>query len=103
MTYFDEATETLPRPQLAALQLRKLQVMMTHLWGKNQFYTDKWQAAGVQPEDIASLADLERLPLTRKDELMEDQAAHGPFGSNLTYPLRPTCACTRPPAPRGCP
>ena len=87
MTYFDEATETLPRPQLAALQLRKLQAMMTHLWGKNQFYTDKWQAAGVQPDDIASLADLERLPLTRKGELMQDQAERGPFGSNLTYPL----------------
>ena len=39
MTYFDEATETLPRPQLAALQLNKLQAMMTHLWGQNQFYT----------------------------------------------------------------
>jgi len=87
ITYFDQATETLPRPQLAALQLRKLQAMMTHLWGKNQFYTDKWQAAGVQPSDIASLADLARLPLTRKGELMQDQAARGPFGSNLTYPM----------------
>ncbi|NMM05623.1 AMP-binding protein [Polaromonas sp.] len=88
MTYFDEATETLPRAQLAALQLSKLQVMMAHLWDKNQFYSHKWKAAGVQPSDIGSLADLARLPLTRKAELMEDQAAHGPFGSNLTYPLK---------------
>ncbi len=87
MTYFDAATETLARPQLAALQLHKLQLMMAHLWGKNRFYTAKWQAAGVQPDDIASLADLQRLPLTRKGELMDDQAAHGPFGSNLSYPM----------------
>lgn len=87
MAYFDEATETLPRNQLAALQLNKLQMMMTHLWEKNQFYTSKWKAAGVQPCDIQSLADLVRLPLTRKSELMDDQAAHGPFGTNLTYPL----------------
>lgn len=87
MAYFDEATETLPRNQLAALQLNKLQMMMTHLWEKNQFYTSKWKAAGVQPCDIQSLADLVRLPLTCKSELMDDQAAHSPFGTNLTYPL----------------
>lgn len=87
MTYFDEPTEILPREKLAALQLNKLQKMMAHLWGKNQFYTSKWKANGVQPSDIRSLADLERLPLTRKSELMDDQAAHGPFGTNLTYPL----------------
>lgn len=87
MTYFDEATETLPREQLAALQLKKLQAMTTELWGKNLFYTNKWKAAGVQPSDIKTLADLSRLPLTKKGELMDDQAAHGPFGTNLTYPL----------------
>jgi len=87
MSYFDEATETLARPQLAALQLHKLQTMMAHLWQRNRFYTDKWQSAGVQPSDIRSLQDLARLPLTRKSELLADQAAHGPFGSNLSYPL----------------
>ena len=28
-------------------------------------------------------------------ELVADQAAHPPFGTNLTYPLDATCACTR--------
>jgi phenylacetate-CoA ligase len=87
MTYFNEATETLTREQLGALQLSKLQVMMSHLWGKNRFYTEKWKAADVQPSDIHSLTDLAGLPLTRKKELTDDQATHGPFGTNLTYPL----------------
>lgn len=87
MAYFDQATETLPREQLAALQLEKLQAMMTELWGKNRFYSSKWKAAGVEPRDIRSLDDLARLPLTTKSELMEDQAANGPFGTNLTYPV----------------
>ena len=87
MAYFDQATETLPREQLAALQLEKLQAMMTELWGKNRFYSSKWKAAGVEPRDIRSLDDLARLPLTTKSELMEDQAANGPFGTNLTYPI----------------
>lgn len=87
MAYFDEATETLPREQLAALQYGKLQAMMGELWGRNAFYTRKWKAAGVAPGDIRGLDDLPRLPFTKKGELMEDQAAHGPFGTNLTYPL----------------
>jgi phenylacetate-CoA ligase len=87
MTYFDEATETLPRERLAMLQLDKLQALMTELWGRNGFYTAKWEAANVSPADIKSLDDLDKLPFTKKGELMDDQAAHAPFGSNLTYPL----------------
>ena len=34
--------------------------------------------------DARALADL---PLTTKEELLADQAAHPPFGSNLTFPL----------------
>jgi phenylacetate-CoA ligase len=87
MPYFDQATETMPRARLQALQLQKLKALMGELWGKNRFYTRKWQAAGVAPEDIRSLGDLARLPLTTKHELMTDQAEHGPFGNNLTYPI----------------
>ena len=87
MSYFDEATETLPRQQLAALQLGKLQAMMAELWGRNGFYTAKWKAAGVTPDDIRGIDDLARLPFTKKGELMDDQAANGPFGTNLTYPV----------------
>lgn len=87
MNFFDQATETLPRDQLAALQTRKLQAMCGELWGKNRFYTNKWKAAGFAPGDIKSLADLARMPLTTKTELMLDQGAEAPFGTNLTYPI----------------
>jgi phenylacetate-CoA ligase len=36
---------------------------------------------------LASLADLRGLPRTSKQDLVDDQAAHPPFGTNLTYPL----------------
>lgn len=87
MPYFDRATETLPREQLQALQLAKLRAMMAELWGKNRFYTNKWKDAGIEPGDVRSLDDLARLPLTKKSELMTDQAENGPFGTNLTYPI----------------
>ncbi len=89
MPFFDQATEALPREKIADLQLQKLQAMLAELWGKNAFYTNKMKVAGVEPGDVlrGSLDDLARLPMTTKNELMEDQAAHPPFGTNLTYPL----------------
>ncbi len=86
MPYFDSSTETLPRDRLQALQFSKLQALIAELWEHNRFYTAKWKAAGMQPGDLKSLADLSRLPPTTKSELMADQAASGPFGNNLTYP-----------------
>ncbi len=44
------------------------------------------QAAGVGPE-ISSLADFRRLPFTTKQELVDDQNTHAPYGTNLTFPL----------------
>jgi phenylacetate-CoA ligase len=37
--------------------------------------------------DVAGWDDFERLPLTTKPELLADQAAHPPFGTNLTHAL----------------
>ena len=77
--YFDQAIETMPRERLRELQLEKLQAMREQLYGHNCFYTAKLKAAGAVPEDIQSLDDLSRLPLTTKDELLETQAADTPL------------------------
>jgi phenylacetate-CoA ligase len=89
MSYFDPATECIPREELRALQQRKLRALLAELWGKNAFYTAKLKAAGMVPGDAASISldDLACLPVTTKAELVNDQAAHPPFGTNLTYPL----------------
>ncbi|MCK6623791.1 MAG: phenylacetate--CoA ligase family protein [Anaerolineae bacterium] len=85
--YFDEAMETLPREQLAAVQLKKLQVMLADIYGRNRFYTKKFTEAGFYLGDLKSLVDLQYLPLTNKIELSTDQVAEGFTGANLTYPL----------------
>jgi len=46
----------------------------------NPFYAAKLR--GFSPD-----ANLASLPFTRKQELIDDQIAHPPYGSNLTYPL----------------
>src|SRR4051794_26445716 len=46
-----------------------------------------FQRARLDGRPLESLADLRRLPATTKDELLADQAAHPPYGTNLTCPL----------------
>jgi phenylacetate-CoA ligase len=66
--------------QLRATQLEKLQDGLREVLRANAF----WRA---RLSDIRSWNDFERLPLTTKGELLADQAAHPPYGTNLTYPL----------------
>jgi phenylacetate-CoA ligase len=87
MPYYDERIESLPRDKLAELQGEKLRAMLAELAQHNAFYSSKWRAAGVDPLAVRKAADLATLPVTTKKELVEDQEDHGPFGSNLTYPL----------------
>jgi len=88
MPFFDQTTETMPRPQLSSLQYQKLRVMLEGIYERNAFYTAKIKAANITPDDIRSLDDLRRLPITTKHEIVGDQLAHPPFGTNTTYPLK---------------
>lgn len=86
--YFDQALETLPRERLRALQWERLAALAREVFPANRFVTEKWTAAGIRSaNDLRSWDDFARLPFTLKSELVADQAAHPPFGSNLTYPL----------------
>jgi len=81
-----QTIEMLTRDELSKIQLEKLQSMLGEIHGQNHFYTDKFNAAGVQPGDITRLSDLENLPFTSKNELSADQERDG-FAANLTYPM----------------
>jgi phenylacetate-CoA ligase len=75
------------RAAIQARQLEQLRELVTELFPANPFYTRKLESVGVT-FDIASRADFSvRFPLTTKPELVADQLAHPPFGTNLTYPL----------------
>jgi len=62
--------------------LPRLQAQLRYAYSHSAFYQKKWDAAGVKPEDIRSLADFEQMPFVTKDDIRQDQAAHPPFGSN---------------------
>jgi phenylacetate-CoA ligase len=76
----------LERARLEALQAERLRALLAEILPANRFYAARFAAAGLAPETVRRPADLRRLPLTRKAELLADQAEHPPYGSNLTYP-----------------
>ncbi|MDQ0576811.1 phenylacetate--CoA ligase PaaK [Agromyces albus] len=68
--------ERMPRPELEALQLERLQQTVRHAYEHVPLYTRKFDEAGVQPGDIRSLSDVAKLPFTTKADLRETY----PFG-----------------------
>ena len=72
-----------PNADLNALrdqQLRRLRAGLGEVLKANRFWRERLH-------DVRGWDDFERLPLTTKTELLADQAANPPFGTNLTYPL----------------
>jgi len=72
---------------LDQLQLDKLNRLLGEVWEHNPFYTHKWSQAGVTFRRLSVLDDLAAFPLTTRDELVADQSAAPPLGTNLTHPL----------------
>jgi phenylacetate-CoA ligase len=73
---WDEEFETLPREALEALQLKRLKATAERVYATVPFYRKKFDEQGVQPSDIKSLKDLNRLPFTMKGDLRDNY----PFG-----------------------
>jgi phenylacetate-CoA ligase len=64
------------RGEIESLQLKRLRSTLQHAYANNPNYTRKFDAAGVHPNDLRSLADLARFPFTAKADLREAY----PFG-----------------------
>jgi len=80
--------ETLDPELLKQHQWTRLVTLVRAALPANRFLGARCGRAGLtDPRDLRTWGDFQRLPLTTKSELMEDQAAHPPFGTNLSFPL----------------
>jgi phenylacetate-CoA ligase len=82
MPIWNPKFETMPRPELTQLQARRLRQVAERVYRDVPFYRRQFDAAGVIPEDITSLADLRRLPFTTKQD-MREQYPYGLFSLPL--------------------
>ncbi len=71
-----EAIESASRDEIAALQLERLQKSLRHAYANVAHTQAKFDAAGVHPDDLKSLADLAKFPFTTKADLRDTY----PFG-----------------------
>ena len=85
--YYNEEFETLPRPALEALQLKRLQGALERVYAHVPFYRDAFDTAGISPDNVKSLADLPRLPFTTKQN-MRDSYPYGLFAVPLEEIIR---------------
>ena len=74
MNIWDSKHECISRDELEQLQLERLQVTINRVQKNVTYYRKKFNEMGIIPEDIRSLSDLTKLPLTTKEDL------------NLNYP-----------------
>jgi phenylacetate-CoA ligase len=80
--FFNEEFETLPRPALEALQLKRLQSVLERVYSYVPFYKASFAKAGIRPTDVKSLDDLQRLPFTTKQD-MRDSYPYGLFAAPM--------------------
>ena len=71
-----EPIETASRDEISALQLQRLRQTLQLAYDKVLHYRRAFDAAGVHPHDLKTLADLARFPFTTKKDLRD----HYPFG-----------------------
>ena len=83
--YFEPEVELLPRDELDRLQEEKILELVPYVYERSALYRTTWEAAGVHPRDIRSMADFhERIPFITKDTVRQWRDEKGdPFGGLL--------------------
>lgn len=71
-----EKIETASRDEISALQLERLKWSVRHAYDNVPHYKKTFDAAGVHPDDLRTLADLAKFPFTTKSDLRDNY----PFG-----------------------
>lgn len=85
--YYNEEFETLPRPALESLQLKRLKGMVERVYAKVPFYRESFDKAGIRPDHVQSLDDLRRLPFTVKQD-MRNSYPYGLFAAPMDEIVR---------------
>jgi len=85
--YWNAAIETMPRGELDALHLKKLQKLVAYVYEYSPFYRRRFDEVGLKPEDIRTLEDYRRkVPITDKQDFIHLQQENPPYGDTLTLP-----------------
>lgn len=74
--YYQPEIETMPREELAALQLDRMKWTLKHAYDNVDFFRSSFDDAGVAPEDLTCLEDISKFPFVVKQDMRDAY----PFG-----------------------
>ena len=80
--YLHHGCETMPREQLAQLQIERLRTTLRNAYDNVPLHRARLDALGIAPQDIRTLDDVAQLPFTLKTDLRDNY----PFGM-FTRPI----------------
>ncbi len=75
---------TMTPSEMEQFQLKRLQEIVTHAYTTVELYHHKWQQAGITPEDIKTLDDINKLPIITRDDFR-----HSPVENILSRRFKP--------------
>ena len=64
--------ETLPREEIEKIQLEKLKKLVVRMYENAPYFKKKMDEAGLKPDCIKVLKDIEKLPFTTKQEMRDN-------------------------------
>ena len=85
--FYNDEFETLPRPALEALQLKRLLSVLERVYANVPFYRSSFDKAGVSPPHVKTIQDLQLLPFTTKQD-MRDSYPYGLFAAPMEEIVR---------------
>jgi len=86
--YWNPVLERLPREKIGKLQLKKFKRIFKWAYGHSKFHRSLYDAAGITPDDIRSLADIRHVPKVEKAMMQAIQCKDPfPYGDALCVPL----------------
>ena len=86
--YWNPLLETLPPEKMRFLQFNKFQRIFKWAYDNSRFHRQLYDNAGVTPEDIRSLEDVQRVPKVEKSMMRDIQRKDPfPYGDALCVPL----------------
>ena len=104
--FWDEELETLPREELEKRQLADLQEIVKFAYENAPYYKRSFDEAGVKPEDIKTLKDIQKFPFINKKTQRDTQGVGSFLGELAAVPEedvvfistsseRPLCSCAQ--------
>jgi phenylacetate-CoA ligase len=84
--YFDKTLETRPYEERLKSHNQLVKEIVRHAYEKCQAIRERFERVGLTPESIKGVADLAKIPILRKDDLIGLQGGKPPFGGLLGVP-----------------